>query len=67
VIVIKHRNETFKSTPFQVVFSEKALKIRESKKNKSKELQFFVNEELIDLPLRIDPSNGRIQFQKVMS
>lgn len=64
VIVIRHRNETYKSTPFQAVFSERAMKARESKKNKLKELQLLVNDELVDLPMRIDPNNGRVHFQK---
>lgn len=65
MIVIRHRNETYKSTPFQAVFSERAMKARESKKSKLKELQLLVNDELVDLPMRIDPNNGRVHFQKV--
>jgi phosphatidate phosphatase PAH1 len=66
--VVRHRNQTFKSTPFQAVFSEKFIKIRENnKKTKLKDLQLFINDECTDVPIRIDPSNGRVQFQKVTS
>lgn len=63
VVVIRHKNHTLKSTPFQAVFAERSLK--RDKKGKLKDLQLFVNEELIDIPMRIDPNNGRVQFQKV--
>jgi hypothetical protein len=63
--VIKHRNDTLKSTPFQAVFSEKALKNRDSKKTRNKDLSLYVNDQLVDLPMRIDPNSGRVQFQKV--
>jgi phosphatidate phosphatase PAH1 len=63
-VVIRHKNQTLRSTPFQSVFAEKCLK-RDAKKNKLKDLQLFVNEELIDVPMRIDNNNGRVQFQKV--
>ena len=65
MLVIRHRNCTFKSTPFQTVFSEKALKARDNKKNKHKDLTLTVNDTPIDLPMRIDPTSGRVQFQKV--
>jgi len=42
------------------------MKARETKKNKLKELQLLINDEVVDLPMRIDPSNGRVQFQKVI-
>lgn len=64
VVVIRHKNRTLKSTPFQAVFAEKSIK-RDPKKGKLKDLQFFVNDELVDIPIRIDPTNGRVQFQKV--
>lgn len=64
VVVIRHKNHTLKSTPFQAVFAERSLK-RDPKKAKLKDLQLFVNEELIDIPMRLDPNNGRVQFQKV--
>jgi phosphatidate phosphatase PAH1 len=64
VVVIRHKNQTLKSTPFQAVFAEKSIK-RDPKKGKLKDLQLFVNDELIDVPMRIDPNNGRVQFQKV--
>lgn len=54
-----------KSTPFQAVFSEKTIKSRETKKGKLKELQLYINDELVDVPIRIDISNGRVQFKKV--
>lgn len=41
------------------------MKARDNKKNKLKELQLLINDEVVDLPMRIDPSNGRVQFQKV--
>ena len=65
VVVIRHRNNTLKSTPFQAVFAEKSLK-RDPKKNKLRDLQLIVNEEPIDIPIRIDPTNARVQFQKVL-
>lgn len=64
MVVIRHRNNTLKSTPFQAVFAEKSLK-RDPKKNKLRDLQLIVNDEVIDIPIRIDPANGRVQFQKV--
>ena len=43
MLVIRHRNDSFKSTPFQAVFSEKAVKARDAKKYKQKDLTLTVN------------------------
>ena len=65
VLVIKHKNDVLKSTPFQAVFSEKITKNRKSRQ-RDEQLSLIVNGETIDLPMRLDPSNGRVQFQKVI-
>jgi len=44
VLVIRHQNHTYKSTPFQAVFSEKALKARDPKKPKNKDLSLYIND-----------------------
>lgn len=64
-MVIRHRNQTLKSTPFQAVFAEKCIK-RDQRKGKLRDLQLIINDEPVDIPIRIDPSNGRVQFQKVL-
>ena len=64
MLVIKHKNDALKSTPFQAVFSEKITKNRKSRQ-RDEQLTLIVNDEPIDLPLRLDPNNGRVQFQKV--
>lgn len=43
VIVVRHKNQTLKSTAFQAVFGEKIIK-RDPKKGKLKDLQFYVND-----------------------
>ena len=42
------------------------MKTRDNKKNKPKDLTLTVNDVPIDLPMRIDPASGRVQFQKVV-
>ena len=42
------------------------MKTRDVKKNKLKDLTLTVNDTPIDLPMRIDPTSGRVQFQKVL-
>lgn len=62
VIVIRQPNGSYKSTPFQVAFSSNLLR-NITKKN---EVQLFVNEKRIEIPLRLDIQNGRITFIKVL-
>jgi phosphatidate phosphatase PAH1 len=62
VIVIRQPSGSYKSTPFQVAFSSNLLK-NITKKN---EVQLFVNDERVEIPLRLDIQNGRITFIKVL-
>lgn len=39
--------------------------MRENKKVKLKDLQLLINDEVVDVPMRIDITNGRVQFRKV--
>lgn len=43
VVVIRHKNNTLKSTHFQAVFSDKIL----NKKINKKDLQLYVNDQLV--------------------
>lgn len=67
-IIIKQENRLYKSTPFQVVFSNSLIKLIEKNKQKGikpYELTLHVNDRKIDIPIKMD-STGRVVFEKVM-
>ena len=68
-IVIKQQNRTYRSTPFQVVFSSNFIKQIERNVGKNKtqpyKLSLTVNNKLVDIPSKID-ENGRVVFELVI-
>lgn len=66
-IIIKQENRVYKSTPFQVVFSNSLIKQIERNKQKigaPYELSLHVNDRKVDIPIKIDLT-GRVVFEKV--
>ena len=66
--MIKQENRTYRSTPFQVVFSSNLIKQIEKNRAKHKnppyKLSLTVNDKPVDVNIKIDQS-GRIVFEKV--
>lgn len=63
-IIIKQGNRTYKSTPFQVVFSNTLMKLIDKNRQrgaKPYQLCMYVNDRPVDIMLKID-SGGRVVF-----
>ena len=68
MIVIRQENKTYKSTPFQVVFSSSFIKNIDRARHRANpnyKINLFVNGEFVDIPIKIDSNSGRVLFQKV--